>query len=90
MLSPVSPTPLCRNLSCYQLTPTDCKDVVTLCVSYSADHLNARSYLAAASAILGAVGFITSALLPVTSFKVSSNSIPSSFYPLPIHDCLET
>jgi hypothetical protein len=78
MLSPVSITSLSYGSPHSQLIRFYREDVVTLCVSYFADHLNARSYLAAASAIGGAVGFITSALLPATSFKVGlySRSCP--------------
>ena len=53
------------------------EDVVTLYVSWSADRLNARAYHAAACATIGAAGFMASALLPATSFKVSLLAFPS-------------
>jgi hypothetical protein len=43
--------------------------VVTILVSWSADHFNARALHSAAFATLGAVGFLASALLPPTSYS---------------------
>lgn len=51
------------------------EDVVTLCVSWSADRLNARAYHAAACATFGAAGFLVSALLPATSLKASPANV---------------
>lgn len=49
---------------------------MTLYVSWSADRLNARAYHAAACATVGAAGFMASALLPASSFKVSHPPFP--------------
>ena len=43
--------------------------VVTILVSWSADHFNARALHSAAFASLGAIGFLASALLPPHSYS---------------------
>ncbi|KAF3039424.1 hypothetical protein E8E12_009369 [Didymella heteroderae] len=43
--------------------------VVTLLVSWSADHFNARALHSAVFALIGSVGFLASALLPATSYS---------------------
>ncbi|KAH8600035.1 MFS transporter-like protein [Bisporella sp. PMI_857] len=43
--------------------------VVTIVVSYSADHFNARSIHSAIFAAVGAIGFLASALLPAHSYS---------------------
>ncbi|KIN02777.1 hypothetical protein OIDMADRAFT_120160 [Oidiodendron maius Zn] len=43
--------------------------VVTLLVSYSADHFNSRSLHSAVMATIGAVGFLASAVLPAKSYN---------------------
>ncbi|KAI5859617.1 MFS general substrate transporter [Durotheca rogersii] len=42
--------------------------VVQILMAWSADHFNSRGYHAAAAAIVGAVGFLTSAALPADAF----------------------
>ncbi|KAF2993409.1 hypothetical protein E8E13_002198 [Curvularia kusanoi] len=43
--------------------------VVTLLVSWSADHFNARALHSAVFALFGSIGFLASALLPATSYS---------------------
>lgn len=45
-------------------------DVVTILVSWSADHFNARAIHSAIAATIGACAFMASALLPATSYQV--------------------
>lgn len=55
-------------------------DVVTIFVSWSADHFNARALHSAAGATVGACAFMASALLPATAYQVriSQNISPFS------------
>jgi hypothetical protein len=50
---------------------TNILDVVTILVSWSADHFNARALHSAIFATIGAIGFMASALLPATSYNVN-------------------
>jgi hypothetical protein len=44
--------------------------VVTICVSWSGDHFNARALHSAIFATIGAAGFLASAVLPADAYKV--------------------
>lgn len=55
-------------------------DVVTILVSWSADHFNARAMHSAVFATIGACAFMASALLPATSYQVRT---PLRISPLP-------
>lgn len=57
--------------------------VVTILVSWSADHFNARALHSAVAATIGACAFMASALLPATSYEVRN---PPSVSPLPFSD----
>lgn len=56
-------------------------DVVTIFVSWSADHYNARGLHTAGSALVGACAFMASALLPATSYQVRASPITSPLQP---------
>lgn len=43
--------------------------VVQVCVSYASDRMNRRGLMTAAMALIGAIGFITSACLPAEDYK---------------------
>lgn len=55
------------------ITETICSspipDIVTILVSYSADHFNARALHSTTFATIGAIGFMVSALLPAHSYS---------------------
>lgn len=57
-------------------------DVVTILVSWSADHFNARAMHSAVCAAIGACAFMASALLPATSYQVRT-LLSVSRLPLP-------
>jgi hypothetical protein len=45
-------------------------DVFTIAVAYSADHFNARALHCSGAALIGAIGFLVSGLLPATAYSV--------------------